>query len=1060
MAYELSDLKMAYKKLKSYIYYDNTDILLRKQLVEFETNKTKDLNTLFGLSPKPYNLGDIFTVGKKIPVSEKLEVLTKMLNGYEESEESIEFFKYLFAQVSVNFFPKKIKNNDTESDPNFISNVRVSNNYELERVTSFVNAPIEFHILSVLWIMDRGHRYDSKLSDACYGNRLLLNGDKDNVVQGSGLFKPYYNQYQSWRDNSVTTATELLEKNKNVLFINLDIKDYFHSVRMDVNDVFGSNNSDKLNSIMKRLHIDYTLQIASKYQVPENFTKEIVDKNNKVIKVILPIGLLSSYILANDYLKEFDKEIENTIKPAFYGRYVDDILIVVSPSSLLDEDDNLIELSTNGYSKTERIISEIFEPIIKVQKDKLKGVNNFKLSSYDSLFCQSSKSLVYYFKHSESSLVIDKLKKELDERSSEFRDIPLDTSDDSFEKSAYHLLYDNSEGKIRTLKDYKEDRFGLTVFLSTKIFTALRQQKQIPNDEINKILKFFKGENCIDFYRMWEKIFTLFLVNNNPKAYVDFYLHCVDQIDKISNADKRKKHISNTQVGHELVSNTLIEYLDSAHEIALSLNPNFLKKAKKASLHFEFQCKKLENTNYTFFFSRFEPTNPKSYWLQRYRESNMVRDKYIVQPLLNYTKKSKAGWLDLTSLNIDYSDYILDDYLLENSPRPVRFWECSIAYAFKSFGETSAKDTGSEKQTILNSYIEDFGDGEKEKKFYLDKVYELYTKLNENHLPHYVFDESLKNKFFKYRYENPEINSDLDIIEITSSNNEKFISKPKIAFANTRVWEKNIVASLRGKPNISQKRYQEFAGILKKARVEKTDILLFPEFFIPINLLSSLVRFSARNQVQSSLGLEHITINNSAYNFVVSILPVVVNGIKDAVVIFRLKNHYAHIEELMIEGNHYEVPIPNPLRYDIINWNNIYFSIFYCFELANVYHRSLMKSKIDLMIGIEWNKDTPYFSNIVEATTRDIHSYFAQVNTSNFGDTRLTRPSKSAIKDILRLKGGDNDAILVCQINIDSLREFQRTKFAFSKDSINYKPLPPDFNVENVIKRIENKSIL
>ncbi|WP_417785050.1 hypothetical protein [Tenacibaculum sp.] len=615
MAYELSDLKMAYKKLKSHIYYDNTDILLRKQLVEFETNKTKDINTLFGSSPKPYKFGNIFTIGRKIPVNEKLEVLTKMLNEYGESEESIEFFDYLFSKLSVNFFPKKIKNNDVESDSNFISNVRVSMNYELERVTSFVNAPIEFHILSVLWIMDRGYQLDSKLSDSCYGNRLLLNGDKDNVVQGSGLFKPYFNQYQSWRDDSVTTATELLDKNKNVLFINLDIKDYFHSVRMKVNDVFGNNDLDKLSLFMKRIHIDYTLQISSKYQVPENFTSEIINENNEVIKVILPIGLLSSYILANDYLKNFDKEIEHIIKPAFYGRYVDDILMVISPSAMLDEDENLIELSSKGYSKTERIISEIFDPIIKVYKDEKKKVNNFKLSSYESLFCQSGKSLVYYFKHSESSLVIDKLKKELDERSSEFRDIPLDTSDDSFEKSAYHLLYDNSEGKIRTLKDYKEDRFGLTVFLSTKIFTALRQQKQIPSEEIDKILKFFKGENCIDFYRMWEKIFTLFLVNNNAKAYVDFYLHCVEQIDKISNNDRRKKHIIDTKVEHEYVSNTLIEYLDSAHEITLSLNPNFLKKAKKASLHFEFQCKKLETTSYTFFFSRFEPTNPKSFWL-------------------------------------------------------------------------------------------------------------------------------------------------------------------------------------------------------------------------------------------------------------------------------------------------------------------------------------------------------------------------------------------------------------------------------------------------------------
>ncbi|MEQ8418652.1 MAG: hypothetical protein RIB64_01510, partial [Arenibacter algicola] len=820
MIYDLSNIQFAYDKLRSYIYYDNTDILLRKQLVEFETNKTKDLNTLFGVSPKPYNFDNQLTIGQKIPVSKKLEVLTEMINGYGETEKSNEFFKYLFSKLDVNFFPKKIREEINSKDANFISNVRVSENYEMERVTSFVNAPIEFHIVSVLWIIESGYNLDAKLSDCSYGNRLLLNGDKDKVVQGTGLFKPYFNQYQRWRDESVNTATELLDKNKNVLFINLDVRDYFHSVRMDLDQIFGNQNSGKLNGIMRRIHIAYTTLVASKYQVPRNFSNEVLDENKNSFKSILPIGLLSSYILANNYLSGFDKDIEHKIKPAFYGRYVDDILMVISPSQMLDEKDNLIESNSEDMSRTEKIVSEIFSPIIKLVINQKGLANDFKLAEYDSLYCQSSKSLVYYFKHSESSLVIDKLKKELDERSSEFRDIPLDSSDDSFEKNAYHLLYDNSEGKIRTLKDYKEDRFGLTVFLSSKIFTALRQQKPLEGDEIAKILKFFKGANCIDFYRMWEKIFTLFLVNNNANAYVEFYLHCVNQIGKISNKDRRKKYVEETRVEHDMVVNTLIEYLDSAHEIVLSLNPNFLKKAKKASLHFKFQCDKLENTKYMFLFSRFEPTNPKSFWLQRYRESNMVRDKYIVQPLLNYTENSKKGWMDLTSLSIPYSDYKLDEDLLENSPRPVRFWECCMSYAFKSFGEIqNEKNTNKNSTSILGAYHENVGDEENiqlEKKFYLDKVYELYALLNKKHLPSYVLDDKLRDKFYQYKFQDKNLTNELELVEIKTHNERRVIINPKIAFANTRIWESNIVDSLRSKPNIGKKRYQEFAGVLKK----------------------------------------------------------------------------------------------------------------------------------------------------------------------------------------------------------------------------------------------------
>lgn len=47
------------------------------------------------------------------------------------------------------------------------------------------------------------------------------------------------------------------------------------------------------------------------------------DNNN-----ILPIVFLLSNILANWYLKEFDDAIINRWTPIYYGRYIDDIIIV------------------------------------------------------------------------------------------------------------------------------------------------------------------------------------------------------------------------------------------------------------------------------------------------------------------------------------------------------------------------------------------------------------------------------------------------------------------------------------------------------------------------------------------------------------------------------------------------------------------------------------------------------------------------------------------------------------------------------------------------------------
>jgi hypothetical protein len=78
----IDQIKAAYSKLKAYIYYDNTDILLRRQLVEFETNRTKETNSMFGGGPSH---GYGFTKVKKVRsisdiLEHKLNKIHKELN--------------------------------------------------------------------------------------------------------------------------------------------------------------------------------------------------------------------------------------------------------------------------------------------------------------------------------------------------------------------------------------------------------------------------------------------------------------------------------------------------------------------------------------------------------------------------------------------------------------------------------------------------------------------------------------------------------------------------------------------------------------------------------------------------------------------------------------------------------------------------------------------------------------------------------------------------------------------------------------------------------------------
>ena len=92
-----------------------------------------------------------------------------------------------------------------------------------------------------------------------------------------------------------------------------------------------------------------------------------------------------------------------------------------------------------------------------------------------------------------------------------------------------------------------------------------------------------------------------------------------------------------------------------------------------------------------------------------------------------------------------------------------------------------------------------------------------------------------------------------------------------------------------------------------------------------------------------------------------------------------------------------------------------------CYELTNIRYRSKLLSKIELLIVPELNPDTDYFSNIVEATSRDLHCYVVQVNTSKYGDSRITGPYNSKFKDIIKIKGAENNVLLLGTIELKKL---------------------------------------
>jgi hypothetical protein len=575
-------------------------------------------------------------------------------------------------------------------------------------------------------------------------------------------------------------------------------------------------------------------------------------------------------------------------------------------------------------------------------------------------------------------------------------------------------------------------------------------------------LKLFKGLNNLEHFRLWEKVFTFFLANDNPDGFVSFFKHTYSEIKKLNENGERK--IQGSEISQSSVATSLFKYFDISFEMPLALKPSFIKKGSKAFKDLEI----FKNTHdwEIEFLNNITVQGVDRPGITRFRRSNLIRHHYVSHPLLNYTKEARAKQLNLSSSSLPEVPIAKRDRLkfseasLSLSPRMVKFWECCIAVVNKEMLINSDSLVVNCDERYQNTRL--FTDSEEDDNFILDKAYSLYERINR---VHFSTEHPTKDDFYKRSYKSIQgTNGErrVELNELQINKDFKFKENPKISIANTQVLIKNIEASVKGKPNLSNQRYKVFSKLLKESRIEGADLFVLPEFSVPYEFVPSLAKYSDKNQMAIIAGLEHWNVKDIAYNFIVSIIPVTINGVKDAVVLYRLKNHYAHIEELIIRGFGFKVPKPIPYRYDLINWRNLYFTSFYCFELADTYHRSIFRSKIDLLVASEWNKDTPYFSNIVEALSRDLHCYIAQVNTSQFGDSRLTQPTESARKDLMKLKGGKNDTILVEEMNVGLLREFQLKHFErikADKDET-FKPMPPDWDRTLVNKRINNENII
>lgn len=882
----------------------------------------------------------------------------------------------LLNKISRNDFFNELANN--LFDENFIQNLLNKINYkkiikkfdEKEQKVKYnyiIDCPIELHLISLLWILDSGVELDNNIGKHSYGYRLEENIDKS-------IFKRYIKQYHEWLENGLKIAEELVERDENIVLLKIDLKRFYYNIdkKKLLKEIDEKLLKDDLFQIILKINDRYTNLLKSK----------LSEEDNKDFgEYFLPIGLYSSAILSNIYLKEFDKKILDYY-PDYYGRYVDDLFIVIRERNI----PTLTDL--NKYLK-ERFPNVFDEKNLK----SLNLINSFDFKNTDKMTMKVISGNLKKIKLKESKETFLK-------KPSPFAYLP--------NEKEIHNLY--KEIAISETKDIRERKFNISVYLSKNLNIFYNVPKKEIEDKLKDIIDFFHDENIIKYYIYFDKIFTTILLTENISLF-----------DTIFN--QIKEALNNYKINDSDVK----EHFFYSLKFAISLNPKFIEKNQKYFM-------------YNFFINNKSEYDKLMLDVLDIINSNMFQGNKIVFSLLNYinfdkTKLTKINFLENSYFNLKFfkeEDLELDNEKLILSPRFIHFNEIGL-FLFR--------------KEIINVLKE------KETKNIFDKNIE-YFKLNflENKLEKKINKEIFKGLISFYK-----INKNLELIKFYE---EKRKNNFRIGVVSFNIKEKELLDNLNGHPNISIEKKERLYKILNEAKENKVDILVLSETSIPIQWLNFISKFARENQMIITGGLDHIFLNDdikNVGNFLFTIIPFATKKYKTSFIKFRLKNFYAPGEIKQITGRNFHIPHLKEKKYDIFSWKGLYFSNFNCFELADIESRGLVKNYIDLLICSVFNKDTYYFNNILESSCRDLHVYLAQSNTSIYGECKILQPSQKNLMIKACISGGMSDNLLVEEINIETLRNFQSLNYILQEENHNFKLTPPNLDIEAIKARKENK---
>jgi hypothetical protein len=907
---------------------------------------------------------------------------------------------------------------------------------------------VELHVVSALWINTVGHKYDAALGDHAYGSRLRRlkpsAGDTgDFHLEAIGSFERYIGPYRRWRENGMRSIRSELTEGRPVIALSMDLTSYYHQI--DVKFAVDPRFLAVAGILLTDWELEFTKGVvAGLTRWSERAAEMMAQMGAKPQPTLggLPIGISMVPIFANVLLLELDDDLVRGLSPVYYGRYVDDLFLVLRDPGDITSGQQLLEFVSARTKSFPR----------KVNGEKVTLKLGGAYQGKTNLVLQQSKQKVFFLSGQGGLDLLANIESQIRNVSSERRLMaspghletmasakvltaagPASEEADTLRRAdglavrrlSWSILLRAVEMLARDLRqdDWKEERAKFYAFAHSHI---LRPDKILEHlDYLSRLLSIAvalldweEAEQLVE--SATESIQSLARATEYNALRING--HLIPQ-------GKPSLWLSLVDTGYGVIRETILRSLrwSSRQGVPRPLSRTALRLCDRVGLGSS--ASEIYDAALRM---------RESDWAKSPYKDHLRRDAVRERPRV-------AGEEELYDLYAHAADL---RRFLTYSHKPFEEYGASRVHPRCNTGEDTSllpylvptRPYTTQEISLFLPELCVFGSGPEP-----SSEWARFTRAVRGV---WVWSSGSGSPLRKGADSSTADNPLIAVIGSGGPGEDAIL----LGISNLLTTDKSWVATAGGRSDLSPERYERLKRVVDQAvtAVPRPKYLLLPELSVPerwLESVGSLLR-DANISLIAGLDYHHPSIDR-IHSSAVLLLSDKRLGFPAWTQVRQLKSLPAPGEEEKLLHHFGKEWSILPLDKRVYIHDGFCFGVLVCSELQNLRHRARFQGEVDAILVLSWNQDLETFSALVEAASLDVHAYVALVNNRKYGDSRVRAPGKPHHeRDLCRLRGGENEHLVVVKLNVQGLRAFQSRAKRWPSETDPFKPVPEAFKLE------------